>query len=240
MAAGSGGRLFSTELAGVLGAGPADTATLLRGARRVAEQPGRFISWLRNSGADEKWVRETVARSYWHPNGFAKLAVHVSGEPQFRLRLHVWPAVPGAPAGESNPHSHRWDFASTVLVGTGMHMVEYAESANGRPYDRYRYGEDPADPAALRADGHARLKKTGAPHVWRGGLYTCNTKVVHTVVPVDNGLTATVVVQGPHLTRSTVVYREPGQSDDQPNRPLTEGDFHLLVKEVITGWENGA
>ncbi|WP_236790715.1 hypothetical protein [Amycolatopsis sp. GM8] len=239
-AADTGDQLFFTELTGILGAGPADPETLRAGARHVCAHPAEFRSWLLNSCADEEWVARTVARSYWHPNGFAKLTLHIFPESDFRIRLHVWPPVAGEAVGESNPHSHRWDFASTVVAGRGMHMVEYEESASGRPYHRFRYGADPENSAVLQADGQAQLKKVGTPHVWRGGIYTCVSDIVHTAVLVDNGLTATVVVQGPHRTRTTVVYREPGQSDDQPNRPLSESDFHLLVREVVTGWEKDA
>lgn len=241
LAAQAGGQLLLVELARLLGVGPADPETLGAGASYIRRQPAVFLSWLLESCEDPEWVSRTVARSYWHPNGFAKLTLHIFPETGFRIRLHIWPAVPGEPLGESNPHSHRWDFASTVLTGTGMHMVEYAESTTtGRPYNRFRYGEDPSNPALLRADGSVRLERIATPHVWRGGVYTCDTAVVHTVVPVDNGLTATVVVQGPHRTPSTVVYCEPGLGADQPNRPLSESDFRLLVKEVVTSWERAA
>jgi hypothetical protein len=53
------------------------------------------------------------------------------------------------------------------------------------------------------------------------------------VRPIDAGLTATVVVQGPRRTPTTVVYCEPGESDDQPNSGLTETDFQKLVTELL-------
>ncbi len=193
------------------------------------------MSWLDILSRDEDAVRSIARRSYWHPNGFAKLVLHASAEPEFRIRLHVWPASDKPSRGESNPHSHRWDFASTVLVGEGMHMVEYEESVErGRPHRRYRYGTDPANPAALVADGAARLKITRPQHVWHGDVYTCDTSIVHTVQPIGAGLTATVVVQGPRRTPTTVVYCLPGETDDQPNHPLSEEDFRWLVKSVVT------
>jgi hypothetical protein len=116
-----------------------------------------------------------------------------------------------------------------------MHMVEYREVADrGKPFARYRYGTDPANPAALVADGTARLFRTNSPHVYRGEVYACDTDVVHTVEPIGSGLTATVVVQGPRRTPTTVVYCGPGESDDQPNHPMSESDFQLLVKAVVT------
>lgn len=204
---------------------------LRESARRFADRLGEFTSWLIETVSDAAAVRDIAQRSYWHPNGFAKLVL--SSAPDVKLRLHVWPAGE-ARLGESNPHSHRWQFASTVVVGSGLHMVEYAETgAGGRPYERYRYGGDPGDPAALLADGPTRLVRVAAPHVHRGQIYSCDTDIVHTVAPISDDLTATLVVQGPQRTPTTVVYRSPGLGDDQPNGVVTESDVRALVGAVV-------
>jgi hypothetical protein len=230
------GDWFLRDLTDMLTASePVDLPWLRRAAERVQQNPDKFLSWLEEAFQDGAAVREAAARSYWHPNGFAKLILHTSAEPGFRIRLHVWPASPEPSRGESNPHSHRWEFASTVLTGEGMHMVEYRERDDrGKGYQRYRYGTDPAHPAALVRDGEVRLWRTGHPHVQRGDVYTCDTEVVHTVRPIAGDLTATVVVQGPHRADSTVVYCEPGQTDDQPNRAMTEAEFRDLLDAVTT------
>jgi hypothetical protein len=114
-------------------------------------------------------------------------------------------------------------------------MVEYVESESaGKAFDRYRYGADPNDRATLLLDGAARLKRIAAPHVRYGEIYSCDTRVVHTVVPTEVGVTATLIVRGPHTSPSTVVYCEPGRDTDQPNQPMAESDFRLLVKHVVT------
>lgn len=220
------------------GDGHAGLTWLREVAQRVQDAPDTFLSWLEEIAQNEESVRAAAKRSYWHPNGFAKIVLHSS--PDFRIRLHVWPKSEQPSRGESNPHSHRWEFASTVIAGKGMHMVEYSETTEGgKHHKRYWYGTDPANPAALLADGEARLKKTGSPHVRNGEVYSCDTTIVHTVRPLDAGLTATVVIQGPHRTPTTVVYCEPGQTDDQPNGELTETDFHLLVNSVMAAFEKG-
>ncbi|MEV4146327.1 hypothetical protein AB0J40_21855 [Amycolatopsis sp. NPDC049691] len=199
-----------------------------------------FAAWLRDLAGDPASAAEVAKRSYWHPNGFAKIVLHTGVEPEFRVRLHVWPSSDTVSRGESNPHSHRWEFASHVLTGTGMHMVEFAETADGgKPFRRYRYGADPANPAALVADGEVRLRRRASPHVQSGDVYRCDTSIVHTVRPVDAGLTATVVVQGPRRTSTTVVYCEPGESDDQPNFDLTPADFEELVTAVLAKLDIG-
>ena|SRR5437763_749392 len=232
----SRGHRFFGELTEQLSAdGPIELHRLRAVAQYVAENPTRFLSWLKEILQDGVAMRVAAARSYWHPNGFAKLVLHTSAEPEFRIRLHVWPLISDEPpAGESNPHSHRWEFASTVLAGGGLHMEEFEETTrSGKLFDRYRYGADPANRAALLSDGAVRLKRVAAPHVRRGAVYQCDTDVVHTVRPIEAGLTATVVIQGPRRVRSTVVYCEPGQSDDQPNGMLTEEQFRWLLKSVV-------
>jgi hypothetical protein len=236
LAAVPGGLRFFADFGGLARA--TDLADLRAAARGVADRPDEFASWLVELRQDESRVRAIAARSYWHPNGFAKLVLYSSREPEFKVRLHVWPASSGAPRpGEANPHSHRWDFASTCAVGEGLHMVEYAESdRRGTRYDRYRYGADATDKTALLADGSVRLIRLAAPHVHRGQVYSCDTSVVHTVVPIGTALTATLVVQGPQRSPSTVVYRSPGLGDDQPNGVLTVARFLELTGAVLAAY----
>ncbi|RSM38468.1 hypothetical protein DMA12_32695 [Amycolatopsis balhimycina DSM 5908] len=229
------GHPFPRQLAEALGGhGSRPGLTQLEAAaERIRADRDAFAAWLRDLAADPVAAAEIAKRSYWHPNGFAKIVLHAGVEPEFRVRLHVWPRSETPSRGESNPHSHRWEFASHVLAGTGMHMVEFTETAEGgKAFRRYRYGADLANPAALTADGEVRLKRRAVPHVQGGDVYTCDTSIVHTVRPIDAGLTATVVVQGPRRTPTTVVYCAPGESDDQPNFDLTEADFEEIVSEV--------
>lgn len=231
-----GGRTFPAAVAGALPGADPGPADLERALRPVAAEPGGCLRWLDDLTRDAAAIAGIAARSYWHPNGFAKLILHPG--PEVRIRLHVWPAagvaVPGVLRGESNPHSHRWEFASTVLAGGGLDMIEYAETgAGGLPYNRFRYGADPADRAALVSDGLVRLGVVGRPSVRLGQVYSCDTAVVHTVAPAGTGLTATLVFQGPQRTSSTVVYRELELGDDQPNLPLTAAEAVHLIGAVL-------
>lgn len=235
LTAAPGGLLLFDGIGTLSRSGAADLSLLREVALATAEDPGAFLSWLGRLREDSAAALETARRSYWHPNGFAKIVLHSSSEPEFRIRLHVWPAVSGGVRlGESNPHSHRWEFASTAIVGEGLHMVEYRETnEGGQPYRRYRYGMDPRNTAALRVDGTTRLIRTSSPHALVGQVYSCDTSVVHTVRPIGRALTATVVFQGPRRSSSTVVYREPTLGDDQPNGVLTESNLHELAASVI-------
>jgi hypothetical protein len=208
---------------------------LAAAAETVSGDPSAFGRWLEDMTRDAEAVRVIAARSYWHPNGFAKLVLHSSADPQFKIRMHVWPRSRTSSRGETNPHSHRWEFASTLIAGRGMLMSEYREVAEGgSPFIRYRYGTNPALPALLVADGAARLAEARSPRLSRGGVYVCGTEVIHTAEPLGEHLTVTVVVQGPHRTSTTVVFRSPDASEDQPNRPLSAADFRQLVNAVVT------
>lgn len=208
----------------------------LRGSLgRLTEDLGVFRHWLAGLREERVTVRDMARRSYWHPNGFAKIVLHTSDEPEFRIRLHVWPRSTEVRLGESNPHSHRWDFASTVLAGDGLITSEFAEATDsGGTYDRYRYGTDPDDKAGLVVDGRVRLSEREMPIINRGRIYTCDTSVIHTVRPAGTPLTATLVVQGPQKSPSTVVYRELGASAEQPNRAMTEASLLKLTSDVLS------
>lgn len=233
-ASGTAASRFVLELRATLSRGAPGVPALVAAAEMVCGDRTGFARWLVDLARDPDSVRAIVARSYWHPNGFAKLVLYASAEPEFKIRMHVWPASGRTSRGETNPHSHRWEFASTLLVGQGLALPEYREvTRGGELFTRYRYGVDPARPAVLVADGPVRLVARKTRLLSRGGVYSCDTQVIHTAEPLGRGLTATLVIQGPHRTSTTAVFCVPGQSDDQPNGSLSVADFHLLVQAVL-------
>ncbi|WP_370966381.1 hypothetical protein [Amycolatopsis sp. cg9] len=232
---GAGGSGFIAKLATSVSRGEIGLSGLTAAVGMVGDDPGAFVRWLVETSCDTEAVREIVARSYWHPNGFAKLVLHTSVDPEFKVRMHVWPTSEAPRRGETNPHSHRWEFASTLIAGQGLLMSEYLEvTEGGELFTRHLYGTNPADPALLVADGTTRLVDATSPELSRGGVYVCGTDIVHTAEPLGERLTATVVVQGPHRTSTTTVFRPPGETGDQPNRPLSPEDFRQLVSAVVT------
>jgi hypothetical protein len=225
---------FASAVTSVLNRGALGGPQLTTAVELVRDDPAAFGRWLTDAVNDAKTVEAVVARSYWHPNGFAKLVLHTSADPEFKLRMHVWPESEAPARGEPNPHSHRWEFASTVLTGQGVVVPEYREAAEGGDrFDRYRYGTSPDVPEALVVEGPVRLVKMKAPRVSRGDIYACGTGVIHTLEPLGRDLTATVVVQGPRRVHTTAVFRVPENSREQSNRPLSVVDFRQLVTGVV-------
>ncbi|MBA2696048.1 MAG: hypothetical protein H0U62_09490 [Actinobacteria bacterium] len=196
----------------------------------LVENQGGLCSWLRSLLDDPARVREIAARSYWHTNGFAKLVLHTASA--FRIRLHVWPAGDGR-RGETNPHSHRWDFASAVLAGDGLVIIEYEECDDGALYARHRYGRDAPNRAVLTPAGQVRLRPVSERTVPTLGRYATEISTVHTVDPLGSSLVATLVVQGPLRADSTVVYCAPATEAEQVEHILEAFDVRLLVGELL-------
>jgi hypothetical protein len=205
-----------------------DTSTLYSTLGIFAHDQRALGGWL-STFRDAERALDVARQSYWHPNGFAKLVL-LSG-PGYKVRLHVWPAGTHR-LGESNPHGHRWNFASTVLCGDGLRDVHYAEAETGVVYERYQY----AGGNAVGALTHVRTvhlveKDT---HV-RGprDRYALDTSVVHTVQPLGTALIATLVVQGAALLDSTPVYGIPGVDVDEPGREISADEVRELIRGVL-------
>jgi hypothetical protein len=191
-------------------------------------------------------IRQT---SYWHPNGFAKVMLHIDEDHDFQIRLHVWPTGKRRLAC-SNPHSHRCDYASALVVGGGLQIVRFTEmpdvtdAAQGKDewsvYDRHsQESKSDSKSSAFRHDGVVRLKASQAV-LWKAGAaYTCGTDVVHTVEPINAALMATILVQDTMRESSTVVYRRhSGSVANQSRVTLRDEELPQLLTAVIAAMSN--
>lgn len=213
------GPALAAKVADKLPAVP-DAADLLVGLGLLVGERPALHAWLRDVAADPDPV---AAVSYWHANGFAKLVLHCGTN--CRVRLHVWPAGT-EPRGEWDPHSHRWDFASTVLAGEGLDIAHHHEAPAGRAYTRYVYD------GCLVDDGEVFLVETGRSEVLREKCYATTTDVIHTVDTKGDGLVATLLLQGPHVNDAAAVYRTDGVSE-RPSRPISGDEVAQLVRQVL-------
>lgn len=215
-------------------AGGAGLAELAAALRALLDERG-LHDWLAGLVADESRLARVAAVSYWHPNGFAKLVLH--NGPGFRIRLHVWPAGSGR-RGESDPHRHRWNFASAVLVGPGLLITEHVEAERGVPHIRCAYdGQD------LAVERRVRLRAARSDIVSTREVYRTETDMIHTVLPRGDELVATLVLQGPHLAAATAVYGPNGGAQPNPRGlPIVVEDVRALVSEVVAApdWKGAA
>lgn len=208
------------ELVAALAPAGPDDRRLLRAVGALRSDPGGVRRLLDLVATDRSRAAEVARDSYWHANGFAKLTLHQSRQPAFKLRMHIWsgdeaPEVAGE--GGCNTHTHRWAFGSMVVSGT-LAVDEFEET------------DDPADPKAMRCHklaydspetnaagtlrplGACLLRPTGSALYDAGAIHSGSLTTIHRVAPVGEGLTATVFVQGPSRVPSAFVYEEPGRS----------------------------
>jgi len=148
--------------------------------------------------------QEAIAgRSYWHPNGFAKLVL--ADDLQWgQLRLHVWPRLPAA----DDIHGHAWSYESIVLAG-GLSEITYREvrSGEGRQMWRHSYGQVGHRRFAFADPVHVHLVEVTGPVVRRAGEASSGTpghvhRLFASEVPA-----ATMLRVGPVVERSSHVYR---------------------------------
>lgn len=204
---------------------PRATAELSSGLEKLLADRQALSSWLSWIANDPTRRAQVARESYWHANGFAKLVLH--NAEHFRIRLHIWPAGEER-LGEPDPHSHRWSFVSTVLAGEGLAISEHREAPIGIEHTRYIY-----DGRELVTDGCAHLCDAGSYIVAKGDRYATRTETVHTVKPLGRGLVATLLVQGPHTSSSTLVYRLPGTPlSNQVTNPIEDQEVRSLITEV--------
>jgi hypothetical protein len=213
----------------------AEAARLLDTVNRFRAKPGLLRSHLALLLGCERCLERVAARSSWHENGFAKVRLVVRGG--YSVRLHIWPRG-RVSRGDTNPHGHRWEFASWVAVGAGVDEVYFAEDRGEVPasatYTRCEYGYVDGV-RTLTPLGEARLCDADRMHHPSDATYACLRDVIHTVTPAGRDLVATVVVQGPVLSPKTPVYladsrSEPSYRDMSPDdlRDLLEGVAALL------------
>jgi hypothetical protein len=215
-----------------IGAPTASARTHFQNAERLAYHADIVRTMLREIRQAPNWSAALGRNAYWHSNGFAKIKIIET--PGFCLRLHIWP--PGEHRlGEVDPHDHRWEFASWVAIGAGIQERRFEvvvdDDSRGMTYTRYAYGR--ADGASyLRREGPSRLRETSVFKREPGHVYSCPPDVLHTVAPIGDGLVATVVLQGPLLEKSTVVYRCPERNGAALQDPISEQELDRLFAEV--------
>lgn len=149
---------------------------------------------------------EVLDRAYRHPNGFLKIVLVADSE--FQLRLHVWRPGAGSPPPTENVHSHRWDFASAILMG-GYRYQEYVADERGEPFLGFRYhGHSDTTSYSLEPTGPTRLRCRFDAHLAAGSSYLLTSDVLHRVVSPPDRTTASIVLQGPHKQQPVDVYAQ--------------------------------
>jgi hypothetical protein len=162
------------------------------------------------------WMDVVLAHSYRHSNNFDKFVIDSLSEFGMKLRLHVWWDAADA-CVKSSIHNHPWDFASSLLIGS-ITMRRFEESTASK--NTYTRMDCPTmarsdRPLMSVAQADVGLACIGSDYFDAGMLYCLSHTVVHSVA--HRGITATLVLQGQHLTDTTAVYVESLHEIESPS-----------------------
>lgn len=142
---------------------------------------------------DDRALAETAARSYTHSNGFDKITLLSSREPEFKLRLHAW--WPGMQNGRNSEfiHSHRWCFRSTTLCGS-THVETFTEKKDGESVYRYEYQprDDARERYSLKVVGRSSLASDLMFTLTPGSTYAMGPDLLHRVIRVSHAASITL------------------------------------------------
>ena len=138
------------------------------------------------------------------------------------------------PRGEWDPHSHRWDFASTVLAGDGLDIVHYQEAVMGAPHTRYVYD------GRLIDDGQVLLAATGSSEVRRDKCYATQrgtSYILWTTPGVTTWSRRCSCRAGTSTTRPRCT--GPTGVPDRPSRPISDAEVAQLIRQVLAVIKTG-
>jgi hypothetical protein len=145
---------------------------------------------------DNRALAETAARSYTHTNGFDKITLLSSQEPEFKLRLHAW--WPGGRNDRNREfiHSHRWPFRSTTLCGS-VHVETFTQKDGGEPMYRHEYQprDNTREMYGLRVVGRSNLASDLMFTLTPGSTYAMSQDLLHRVIPAGDTVSITLFVR---------------------------------------------
>ncbi|MFE9989174.1 hypothetical protein ACFYRK_20175 [Streptomyces sp. NPDC005381] len=145
---------------------------------------------------DDRALAETAARSYTHSNGFDKITLLSSREPEFKLRLHVW--WPDGRNGWNGEfvHSHRWLFRSTTLCGSA-HVETFTVRDGGQPVYRHEYQprDDHLERYGLKVVGRSSLVSDMMFTLTSGSTYAMGPNLLHRVTRANDAVSITMFVR---------------------------------------------
>lgn len=160
-------------------------------------------------------LHQVAARSYTHKNGFDKIVLLVSEQPQYKLRLHIWwPDY--ATENLEHIHDHSWNFSSAIITGA-FRFQTYQMSEMG--FDLYHYkcefpklikkGDELRNSDLgyrMRYLGVSKLVNTFDSFMLAGNSYSLSKDVLHRITNIPEKLTSTILLHGAFLESSSNLF----------------------------------
>jgi hypothetical protein len=200
-------------------------------ARELRDQREQLVGMLSTIMCSRSHQEAIAGRSYWHPNGFAKLVL--ADHPLMgQVRLHIWPDMPA----DDDIHDHAWEYVSTTVAGELTEIV-YHESLSGEGWQVWRHTYDRVGHRrfALVDPTPVRLAEPAEPRVHAvGGVSGGRPDYIHRFF-ASKAPAATLLRVGPIVRRSSYVYRP---TADPPQvvapRPTTRDDVREWIGYLAT------
>lgn len=173
-----------------------DAYHLLQACTQTLSQPRYLQLILRCLQNDERYADAVAQKSYHHENGFYKIVLHDALE--YKLRLHVWePTDEKTPA--ENAHDHRWDFASSMIVGKyDMDLLSACDMREASPHSEvahaYTYERNRPGAYDLVEKGPVALYNTTSVSIPAGATYCMDKRVIHRIRYDRSQTTATLML----------------------------------------------
>lgn len=165
--------------------------------------------------ADDRTLESVAECSYRHSNGFDKITLMSSDDPEFKLRLHVWwPKMSGGVSREY-VHNHRWWFRSKVLRGNSYVEI-FAEQDNGKLMHRHEYVPRDAvtEKYALKNVGMAKMASQFMFRLAPGSTYSMSPDAFHRVLWTGDEVSITMFVRWGSIRSTASVFSEAGIEDE--------------------------
>lgn len=185
---------------------------------------------------DDNLLERVARRSYTHTNGFDKITLIESSNPEFKLRLHIWWPQSDITRRYEFIHNHRWYFRSTVILGSSNVEI-FSEKEGGIEMHRYEYV--PRDAGAerydLRLDGKASLSSDLMFSLTPGGTYSLGPDLLHRVIWDGSLVSMTMFVRWESVSTKAAVFASDEIFDDEmlsvPS--FAAGQLRLKLEKIL-------
>jgi hypothetical protein len=197
------------------------------------QQPVNWHQFMSSILSKPDELARVAARSYHHANGFDKIIL-LDQSPHLILRAHIWwPTHKSREPENSDIHNHFWDFSSVVLHGK-LDIEYFVRAESGLETTQYRYCPDPSGEGryAMNLIGPCRLRRILVGSIQAGDLYTLSHDVLHRVTEQPMRPCATLVLQGPVITKTNDVHSLSPLADERAHVGISYFDSTALAPRL--------
>ncbi len=184
---------------------------------------------------DSNILKLIASSSYTHEIGFDKIVIHPYLNTNFQLRLNVWWADKYRNASFENIHTHRWDYATVLLIGEYEYKNYKISDSEG--VEKYWYNYFPRHEEAfnMKLIGRRKLSIESNEILKKGNIMSLDSFTPHKITPKEGINTISFFLNQKPIKEYTDVYSDVkltkhGTSIQSPN--LSEHKLIELLHKV--------